>query len=365
MSKILILLLLLMSGSPVSAQTLTSSAGTLKVTKMLSGLDTPWALGFLPDGSYLVTERGGDLLYISDGVAIRVRNVPKVVAKGQGGLLDVMIPRDFANSREVFLTYSGKQTRGTGTTVAVAMLSSDGQSLQNVRTIFEALPGSTSTKHFGSRLVEARDGRLFVTLGERGERDAAQDRSSHAGSVIRINRDGSVPYDNPFVGQDGIRPEIWSYGHRNPQGAAMDAHGNLWVAEHGAKGGDEINLIRKGANYGWPVISYGQHYSGAKIGIGTTKAGMEQPVYYWDPSIAPSGMMIYSGKLWPQWRGDAFVGSLKFDLISRLDGGLVREAERIKGDQTQRVRDVAEAPDGSIWFISEDLGAIYRLSPMR
>lgn len=362
MRRILIALIIVMTALPVFAQTLTSSAGPLRVTKMLEGLDTPWAIGFLPNGDYLVTERDGALLYVTGGKSVRVRNVPKVVAKGQGGLLDVMIPQDFATSRDVFLTYTRKQKRGFGTAVAVGQLSRDGRSLQNVRTIFNALPISTSTRHFGSRLVEARDGTLFVTLGERGDRDAAQDQAGHTGSIVRINRDGSVPNDNPFVARHGIRPEIWSYGHRNPQGATLDLQGNLWISEHGAKGGDEINRIQKGANYGWPVISYGQHYSGAKIGIGTAKAGMQQPDFYWDPSIAPSSIMIYSGKLWPDWRGDAFVGSLKFDYVSRLAGRPLHEVERIKGDETERVRDVVEAPDGSIWFISEGHGAIYRLS---
>ncbi|MBV1926926.1 MAG: PQQ-dependent sugar dehydrogenase, partial [Rhodobacteraceae bacterium] len=344
---------------------LPSSDGPLRVTKMIGGLDSPWAIGFLPGGPFLVSERAGALLYVSNGAASRVRNVPKVVAKGQGGLLDVMIPRDFATSRDVFLSYASKQKGGSATAVAVGQLSRDGRSLRNLRTIFVASPISTSTRHFGSRLVEAGDGTLFVTLGERGERSAAQDQTGHTGSIIRIRRDGSVPKDNPFLDQTGIRPEIWSYGHRNPQGAALDARGDLWVSEHGAKGGDEINRIKKGANYGWPVISYGRHYSGAKIGVGTARSGMQQPDYYWDPSIAPSGMMIYSGKLWPQWRGNAFVGSLKFDYISRLNGDPMQEVERIEGKETLRVRDVAEAPDGSIWFISEALGAIYQLSPMQ
>lgn len=229
--------------------------------------------------------------------------------------------------------------------------------------IFQAEPGGRGGRHFGSRVVEARDGTLFVTLGDRGDDDSAQDRSSHNGSVVRLNRDGSVPADNPFAGQAGVRPEIWSWGHRNPQGAALDRAGALWVVEHGARGGDEVNRIRKGANHGWPVISYGRHYSGARIGEGTAKPGLEQPAFYWDPSIAPSGMTIYSGRLWPQWRGHILVGSLKLDHLSRLAGDPLREAERIAGPQTERVRDVVEAPDGSIWFISETRGAIYRMTP--
>ncbi len=225
-------------------------------------------------------------------------------------------------------------------------------------------PGSSGGRHFGSRIVEASDGTLFLTIGDRGDRPAAQDRANHVGTIIRVARDGSVPADNPFVGQSGIRPEIWSYGHRNPQGAGLDAAGTLWTAEHGARGGDEVNLIRKGANYGWPVISYGRHYSGGKIGTGTSQTGMEQPAHYWDPSIAPSGLLVYTGDMFADWKGDMFVGSLKFDYISRLDitGETAREIGQIKSPETERVRDILQAPDGSIWFLSVGNGALYRIS---
>lgn len=356
-------LLMCCLGLPALAQTLKTSAGPLTVTRMLGGLDTPWAIAFLPGGGFLVTERDGRLLHVSGGKAQTVSGVPRVHAKGQGGLLDVMVPRDFARSREVFLTFSRRQKGGAGTALAVGRLGPDGRRLTGTRILFEAAPGFAGGRHFGSRVIEARDGTLFVTLGERGDPPTAQDRSNHNGSVIHLNRDGSVPADNPFIGQAGVRPEIWSYGHRNPQGAALDARGRLWVVEHGARGGDEVNRIRRGANYGWPVISYGTHYSGARIGEGTAKPGMEQPDFYWDPSIAPSDMMIYSGRLWPQWRGNIFVGSLKFDMISRLAGRPLREVERISSNQTGRVRDVAEAPDGSIWFLSEGEGAVFRLTP--
>ncbi len=346
-----------------NADVLQTSAGPVRVAKVVEGLGTPWAVGVLPDGSFLVTERDGDLLYVSDGKAKRVKGVPKVAASGQGGLLDVTVARDFAQSREIFLTFSIPQRGGAGTAVAVARLSEGGDRLNNTRVIFEAKPGGSGGRHFGSRVVEARDGTLFVTIGDRGDRPQAQDRSNHMGTVIRINRDGSVPADNPFVGQSGTRPEIWSYGHRNPQGAGLDAQGRLWVSEHGARGGDEVNLVERGANYGWPVISYGVHYSGQKIGEGTSKPGMEQPEHYWDPSIAPSGLLVYSGKLWPQWRGNLFVGSLKFDYISRLSGTPLREVEQIKGPETERVRDIVEASDGSIWFISVGEGAVYRMTP--
>ena len=359
------LILALVAGA-VRAEILASDAGPIRVETMIAGLDTPWAIAFLPDGGYLVTERDGVLLHVRDGRARRVQGVPRVATVGQGGLLDVMVPRDFATSRAVFLTFSRAEPGGgAGTAVAVGELAPDGTILRDVRTIFTAAPGSRGGRHFGSRIVEAADGTLFVTLGERGDRPSAQDRGNHNGSIIRINRDGSVPADNPFVDRPGMRPEIWSYGHRNPQGAVVDGQGRLWVVEHGARGGDEVNRIRRGANYGWPAIAYGRHYSGEEIGEGTAKPGMEQPVFYWDPSIAPSDVMIYSGRLWPEWRGDFLVGSLKFDMISRLEGDPLREVERISGPATERVRDVAEAPDGTIWVVSEGQGAIYRLTPAR
>lgn len=359
----LILMTLPVLATSAMAQVLQTNAGPVAVTRMISGLDTPWAIGHLPDGGFLVTERDGSLLLVRDGQASKVAGVPRVWASGQGGLLDVTVARDFSRTREIFLTFSKRQRSGAGTALAIGRLSRDGRRLSNVRTLFEAAPGGSGGRHFGSRVVEARDGTLLVTIGDRGDRPSAQDRSNHNGTIVRINRDGSVPRDNPFVGQADIRPEIWSYGHRNPQGAALDLQGRLWTSEHGAKGGDEVNNIRKGANYGWPVISYGVHYSGRKIGEGTHKPGMEQPELYWDPSIAPSGLLIYSGRLWPQWKGDLFVGSLKFNHISRIEGGSIREAEQIKGPETERVRDITEAPDGSIWFISVGQGAVFRLSP--
>jgi len=350
--------------SATTAQTLDSSAGPLRVDPVVSGLDTPWALGFLPGGGLLITERDGRLLHVTDGRAQTVSGVPDVAAVGQGGLLDVLVPRDFATSREVFLSFAKPQARGgAGTALARAVLSDDGTRLEDVRVIFEMAPGSSGGRHFGSRMVEGRDGMIYLTTGDRGDRPSAQDRSRHEGSVIRIGRDGSVPDDNPFVGRPGVQPEIWSFGHRNPQGAALDAEGKLWVVEHGARGGDEINRVEPGLNYGWPVISYGRHYSGLPIGEGTHKDGMEQPAHYWDPSIAPSGFMIYSGALWPEWQGDMFTGSLNSSLISRVDGGTLSEAERIEGPETARVRDIREGPDGAIWFISENNGTVYRVTP--
>ncbi|WP_425057007.1 PQQ-dependent sugar dehydrogenase [Rhodovulum marinum] len=354
-------LLLGLAALPVRA--LDSSAGPLRIETLASGLNEPWAIGFLPGGRVLVTERGGRLLHLSDGRASEVAGVPRVAAVGQGGLLDVMVPRDFAETREVFLSYAKPQGRGEGTALGVGRLSADATRLEGFREIFEIAPGSSGGRHFGSRIVEGPGGYLFLTVGDRGDRPAAQDLARHEGSVLRLNRDGSVPADNPFVGQHGARPEIWSHGHRNPQGAALGPDGTLWVNEHGARGGDEVNRIEKGANYGWPVISYGRHYSGRKIGEGAVKPGMEQPAHYWDPSIAPSGMMVYSGALWPDWRGDIFSGSLKFGLISRLDPETGFAEERLKAPETGRVRDIAEGPDGTIWFLSVTNGALYRLLP--
>ncbi|MGB0660166.1 MAG: PQQ-dependent sugar dehydrogenase [Mangrovicoccus sp.] len=350
--------------SAVAAIALPSSQGQLQLAIMAEGLDEPWSFGFLPDDGFLVSERAGTLSYSpGDGNLQPVRGIPKIADIGQGGLLDILVPSDFATTRRIYLSYAKRQKSGQGTAIGYGRLSEDNRRLEGFTQIFEMAPGSRGGRHFGSRIVEATDGTLFVTLGERGDRPAAQELSNHNGTIIRITKDGHVPASNPFVGQAGAQPHIWSYGHRNPQGAALDLSGQLWAVEHGARGGDEVNKIRKAANYGWPVIAYGRHYSGAKIGDGTTKQGMEQPAHYWDPSIAPSGMMIYSGKLWPEWRGDIFVGSLKFDYISRLDGTPLREQEQIQSDQTIRVRDIREAPDGTIWYISVGDGVLYKLSP--
>ena len=336
---------------------------TVRFEAMVDGLDTPWAIGVLPDGAFLVTERDGQLLHVADGKARSVRGLPKVATDGQGGLLDVTVARDFDQTREIFLTFAKPQGGGAGTALAVARVSESGEVLEDLRVVFEAAPGGSTGRHFGSRVVEADDGTLFVTIGDRGDRPSAQDRANHNGTIVRVNRDGSVPSDNPFVGQSGVQPEIWSYGHRNPQGAGLDGKGRLWTSEHGARGGDEVNLVQPGRNYGWPVISYGVHYSGKKIGEGTAKTGMEQPEFYWDPSIAPSGLLVYSGKLWPDWAGDIFVGSLKFDYIARLKGAPLAEVGQIKTPETERLRDIVEAPDGSIWFISVGQGAVYRMVP--
>lgn len=357
-----LILTLALTASPLAA--LETQEGAVTVTPVATGLDEPWGVAPLPDGSLLVTERDGRLVRVVNGVSSPVRGAPEVEAAGQGGLLDITAARDFANTRTVFLTYSKRQGRGSGTALAAGELSADGTRLEGLRDLFESAPGGTGGRHFGSRVVEGRDGTLFVTIGDRGDRPSAQDRSLHNGSIVRVNRDGTVPGDNPFIGVADVLPEIWSYGHRNPQGAGLDARGTLWTAEHGARGGDEVNQIEKGANFGWPVISYGVHYSGGKIGEGATRPGMKQPAHFWDPSMAPSGLMVYDGDMFPEWRGDMFVGSLKFSYISRLEvsGGSVDEVEQIESDETLRVRDIVQDADGSILFISVGNGAVYRIS---
>lgn len=351
---------LALASAVAQAETLQSDAGPIRVTEVVAGLDEPWGFGFLPDGGILITERDGRLLLVRDGTATEVTGVPRVAARGQGGLLDLLVPRNFAADRTLFFTFAEPAGMGrAGTSVLRARLSDDGQRLEGAQTIFSSADPGRGGRHFGSRIVEAPDGMLFVTIGDRGARPSAQDVSNHNGSVLRIARDGTPAPGNPGLAQ----PEIWSYGHRNPQGAALDLDGNLWTVEHGAQGGDEINRITPGANYGWPVISYGEHYGGGTIGEGTAKDGMKQPAFYWDPSMAPSGMMVYSGALWPEWRGDIFVGSLKFGYVARVSGAPLAEAEQLEGDATARVRDVREGPQGGIWFLSVGNGALYRMTP--
>ncbi|WP_136443497.1 PQQ-dependent sugar dehydrogenase [Pacificoceanicola onchidii] len=356
MTRFAISLIFPLLASTATAGPIETEAGTLQAVTVAEGLDTPWAFDFLPDGTILVTLRDGAIVAFRGEERWLVENPPKVLADGQGGLLDIMVPRDFAQTRELFFTYSKRQfIRGSGTAVYKATLSADGRSLTGGETIFEIARGSGGGFHFGSRLVESPEGTLFVTIGDRGNPDTAQDLEMHNGSVVHITKDGDPGLGNPEL--DGL-PEIYSYGHRNPQGAALDGSGQLWLVEHGAQGGDEVNRVEPGVNYGWPVISYGVNYNGTKIGEGTAKEGMAQPVHYWDPSIAPSGMTFFEGG---DWDGNAFVGSLKFDYISRLAGNPLREVEQIRGEETGRVRDVAQGPDGKLWWLSVFEGALYRL----
>ena len=352
--------------SPALAERLETSAGPVEVTPVVEDLDIPWAVAFLPDGGFLITERDGVLLRIfAGGERVEVTGLPDIRASGQGGLLDVVLDPGFAENAMIYLSFSKPEGfRSAHTAVAKARLV--GNRLEDLDVIFEQTPATPGGRHFGSRIVPDGKGHLFITTGDRGESDEAQNLQSHLGKIIRIRDDGSVPADNPFVGK-GALPEIWSVGHRNAQGAALDGEQNLWTVSHGARGGDEVNQPKPGLNYGWPKISYGRQYSGQKIGVGTAKAGLEQPIHYWDPSIAPSGMVIYSGRLWPEWEGDIFVGSLKFDLISRLarDGRAVTGEERLFADRFSRIRDVREGPGGALWFLAEGDGTLYRVTPAR
>jgi len=336
---------------------------------LADGLEHPWGLDFLPDGAVIVTERPGRLRLLVDGkLSDPLPGVPKVLSGSQGGLLDVTLAKDFAKSGTLFLSFTEAGPSGGGTSVARARLVRDGKSarLEDTRIIFSTRK-KTGTHQYGSRIVLDRDGNLFVTTGDAGQPERAQDPFDGQGSVLHITADGSPAPGNPWPdGKKGL-PQIWSIGHRNIDGAALDpATGRLWTVEHGARGGDEINQPEAGRNYGWPVISYGRNYDGTKIGVGTAAPGYEQPEFYWDPSIAPSGLAIYDGKMFPEWKGDFIVGALKFQLVSRLRrdaSGKITEAERMFKRAFGRIRDVNVAPDGSIWLLTdEDNGEIIRLS---
>jgi glucose/arabinose dehydrogenase len=368
----------LVSGAPVLAQgqaqalrspTPTPVSAAVRVETVARGLEHPWALAFLPDGRMLVTERPGRLRIVGrDGrVSEPLAGVPQVLASGQGGLLDVALDPRFADNRLVYLSYVEPGADDTaGTAVARGRL---GESrLEDVRVIYQQQPKVRGANHFGSRLVFARDGTLFVTQGDRAAyRDAAQELSVGIGKIVRITPDGSVPRANPFVGRPGARPEIWSYGHRNVQSAALHPQtGQLWTVEHGARGGDELNRPEAGKNYGWPVITYGVDYSGARIGEGTAKPGMEQPIYYWDPVIAPSGMTFYTGDVFPDWKGSLFIGSLDPGLLVRLTlkNGRVAREERYIGELRERIRDVRQGPDGLLYLLTDSGdGRVLRVLP--
>ena len=345
-----------------------SSAGDLAVETVASGLEHPWGMTFLPDGRMLVTERPGRLRLVgTDGKLSRpITGVPNVMARGQGGLLDVALDPDFARSRLVYLSFAEPRPNGNGTSVARGRLNEQGTALTDTAVIFRQMPTVNSNMHFGSRLVFDRTGALFVTLGERfSQRDQSQNPANHIGKLVRIRPDGSVPADNPK--KPGWAAEIWSIGHRNVQGAALHPQtGQIWTAEHGARGGDEINTPKAGLNYGWPIISYGVDYSGAKIGEGTAKPGMEQPLFYWDPSIAPSGAAFYTGPVWPAWTNSLFVGALAGSQLARLstDGEKVTGEERLLTDIGARIRDVRQGPDGFLYLLTdEDDGKVLRVKP--
>lgn len=357
---------------PAAAQDFRSEDGPVRVVTVATGLEHPWGLAFLPDDRMLVTERPGRLRIVRpDGTMSEpVKGTPEVYATGQGGLLDVALDPGFVGNQLIYLSYAEADGDLAGTAVARGRLveGDDGQPrLENLQVIFRQQPKVSGNYHFGSRLVFMPDGTLFVTLGERNQRDRAQKLDEDLGKLVRINPDGSIPKDNPFVGRRGVRPEIWSLGHRNSQGAAINpATGQLWTHEHGARGGDEINIPEAGKNYGWPIITYGRDYTLLPIGEGTSKPGLEQPIYYWDPSIAPSGMAFYTGSVFPAWRGDLFVGALAGQVLVRLelDGNKVSHEERLLDDLGERIRDVRQGPDGKLWLLTDNTdGRVLRLDP--
>ena len=350
-----------------AAETVSSEKHDFRLVTVAEGLEHPWSLAFLPDGGLLVTERPGRLRVIRDGELepTPVPGLPEIAAGGQGGLLDVALHPNFADNGLIYLSYSAESFFFRGTEVARARFT-DGR-LVDLETILEVSPKSRGGRHFGSRLAFAPDGTLYVTVGERGNPDRAQDLDDLAGSVIRITEDGAVPPDNPFTGRSDARPEIYTYGHRNPQGLAVHPDtGQVWAAEHGPMGGDEINILSPGANYGWPVITYGESYAGNPIGEGTSKPGMAQPVRSWVPSISPSGMAFYTGEAFPSWRGNLFLGALSGRALVRLelDGSEVVHEERLLQDLGARIRDVRNGPDGTLYLLTDDAnGKLLRLEP--
>jgi glucose/arabinose dehydrogenase len=344
-----------------------SDAG-VRATTIVEGLEHPWSMAFMPDGRILVTERPGRLRIIENERLIDtpVSSLPEIAARGQGGLLDIILHPDYEKNGWLYLSYAAPGEGGIGTEVARARL--QGMELVDLEVLFRLEPKTGARQHFGSRLVFDRDGYLFITLGDRGSRPRAQKLDDHAGSMIRLHDDGAIPSDNPYVDTPDAYAEIYSYGHRNPQGIVLNPiTDEVWIHEHGPQGGDEINIIQAGKNYGWPVITYGVNYGiGTSIGEGTHKVGMEQPIYYWVPSIAPSGMAFYTGDRYPGWKGSLFVGSLKFSLLVRLElvGDKVTHEERLFKGELGRIRDVRQGPDGLLYLLTdEDNGKLIRLDP--
>ena len=353
--------------APASPQP-SGTSGVVRAETVARGLSRPWGLAFLPDGRLLVSERPGNLRIVTMNgtVSEPLAGVPAVRAEGQGGMLDVAVDPDFATNNTIYFTFAEPAQGGSHTALAKATLGTG--RIDNVQVIFRQRPTLECCGHYGSRIVFRRDGTIFVTTGERQQhRPMAQQLDAGLGKIMRINRDGTIPQDNPFVGRAGAQPEIWSYGHRNVQAAALDpATGELWTVEHGARGGDELNNPQPGRNYGWPVITYGIDYNGSRIGEGAVREGMEQPVYYWDPVIAPSGMAFYTGTAIPGWQGSILIGSLQGKGLVRLvmENGRVAREERHVQNLGARIRDVQQGPDGFVYLVTDSPdGEVIRVRP--
>ena len=365
--------LFLIAFGSCSAGLAQNRVASVTLATVATGLAHPWAVAFLPGGRFLLTERPGRMRVVEPSgiVGPPLRGLPAVAGGGQGGLLDVVTDADFAHNRRIYFCFSEPAAAGApgnGTALARATLADDARSLLNVQIIFSQQPKVVSNLHFGCRIVQAPDGNLFLALGERYHyKDGAQKFDNHLGKIVRITPAGAVPSGNPFVGRPGALPEIWSYGHRNPQGATLGPDGQLWVHEHGPQGGDEINRPQPGRNYGWPVITFGENYGGGKMGEGTAKSGMEPPLHYWVPSIAPSGMaFLTSARYGAAWQGSLFVGSLKFGTLHRLEvaGGKVRHEETLLQGRGERIRDVRQGPDGLLYMVTDSPeGRLLRLQP--
>jgi aldose sugar dehydrogenase len=359
--------------SPVSlaqSDTVQTEKGPVVLEQVAKGLENPWGLAFLPDGRMLVTERAGRIRIVTPEGAVSspLSGVPAVSARNQGGLLDVALDPEFARNRQIYVTFAEPREGGNGASVARMRMNEQATGFTDVAVIFRQQPTYNGGHHFGSRIVFDRSGAMFVALGDRYDlKEQAQNRNNTIGKIVRIRTDGSIPPDNPGLRREGWMTAIWSIGHRNIQGAALHPDtGKLWTAEHGARGGDEINIPEAGKNYGWPVITYGRDYSGARIGEGTQKTGLEQPAFYWDPSIAPSGMIFYTGDRLPGWKGNAFVGALAGGVVSRLtlNGEKVASEERLFAGTGNRFRDVRQGPDGLIYLLTDHRdGRIMRIRP--
>ena len=369
LAAVLALLSLSTPALAAESRVFTSEKHSFRLVTLVEGLENPWSLAFLPDGRMLVTERPGRLRIVSKDFKLDPRPVegmPDIIATGQGGLFDVVLHPKYAENGWIYIAYNGPGAGGWGTELLRARL--DGNRLIDTEVLFRMKPKTRKGQHFGGRIVFDRDGFLFLTLGDRGDKERAQELDDHAGSVIRLHDDGRVPADNPFVKRAGALPEKFTLGNRNMQGAALHPQtGELWTHEHGPQGGDEVNVMRSGRNYGWPVITYGVNYGiGTRIGEGTEKAGMEQPLHYWVPSIAASGMSFYTGEKFPAWRGNLFVGSMKFQMLSRLElnGEKLVKEERLLDGAIGRIRDVRTGPDGYIYLLTDSGdGVLARIEP--